>query len=1212
MGDSTLHSFLTSFETGLDRCILMSAVRRRAVAFIALCLVCGSTISCARPTEEPVAKPAAPAQQAASSSSRPASENEAVKPAAAPVAAERVATTATVQPDQGHAPSSGPLTTAQIVARSEPSVAVIRGKRSLGTGFLVRPGILVTNAHVIEGELTSNLEIQFPSAQNDQKGPISAALISKDPKRDLAFLNVKTELPPLVIAGSYHYQKGDDVLVIGNPGVGGKLVLENAVSRGVMSTKAVIGDQSFYQLGIAINPGNSGGPVIDSSGQVIGIATLKTTRLEATAFCIPVEDLNTALAKVESLPASKIAVASGTADRGSGLDLRYGWKSGQTYVYSVHVSYEVGKSVVTLDGSSIYQAKSSDDQGTTLVHRGWLITRQHSKDRNPGSAVSVHMPREPARTEFELDPKGDVPNAKGAMPVPLLGDLSMLVIEPLPDEPVAQWDDVHPISLNEVQTSGGASSPFRFGRPNLIERMRESRLKDRSRPRPGIARVGPNPRMGPRPGSRLGARPAPRAPRGAPAPSPREVTVTAHPAHERTEYALGTRSGDTVTISKTYELKTDEEVGQEPGLLMTGQGTVTFNVNEGVPVLMEFKAKVTQNLENLTLRIPIEVSCKRLEGDERERAMRFPVMPATAMIPLDEAGLRRAQAELKSSDSGRRARAAALLRDAAPIESRRAQVARALVALLDDRDGSVRNSVIQALGVWGNKEAAPLLIKRLNNDRYGSRSELFEALGRLEPGEPTAKAMVEWLKKDTGAAVRVLRAMGPAAETTLLEFVTSPADPRLREQACQVLKDVGTSRSVSGLQKLTGQKDSEELGRAAEGAARAIAARSLKDADLTLILRDLESTDAGRRRSAAQRLLAANRIEARRPQVALALAKLLSDPDLETQKTVIRALAAWGDQAAAPALIALLGDHQIRHWREAIETLGKLAHTSAAADAIAGWVKQDRGLVMRALQAIGPPAEPAMIALVKSQDDWPTRADACKVLGLIGTKESIPALQEATRNKKDGLVVMAAEEALKRLERQRLTNDDLTAAQDDLKSPDADRRRQAAERLAAAKPDAGQRTAVAAALTPALNDGDERVQREVLRAFQVWGNRETAQALIDRCKDPSFHPWREALEALAHIDPGPRTAEASIARMPDDFNYTTRLLRDLGTTAEPALIQAFQSAAETRVRVESCRVLEAVGTETSLPVLREFSARTGEGALARVAEDALKGIAERE
>jgi len=117
----------------------------------------------------------------------------------------------------------------------------------------LRPGILATNSHVIDGELITNLEVLFPSAAEGQKGPFKTALISKDPKRDLAFLKVQTDLPPLEIAGSYVCQKGDDVLVIGNPGVGGKMVLENAASRGVMSTKAVIGDQHFYQLGIAIN-----------------------------------------------------------------------------------------------------------------------------------------------------------------------------------------------------------------------------------------------------------------------------------------------------------------------------------------------------------------------------------------------------------------------------------------------------------------------------------------------------------------------------------------------------------------------------------------------------------------------------------------------------------------------------------------------------------------------------------------------------------------------------------------------------------------------------------------------------------------------------------------------------------------------------------------------------------------------------------------------
>jgi len=51
----------------------------------------------------------------------------------------------------------------------EPSVAVIRGKRALDAGFLVDPGLLATNAHVIEGEIIENLEIRFPSAGDGQK-----------------------------------------------------------------------------------------------------------------------------------------------------------------------------------------------------------------------------------------------------------------------------------------------------------------------------------------------------------------------------------------------------------------------------------------------------------------------------------------------------------------------------------------------------------------------------------------------------------------------------------------------------------------------------------------------------------------------------------------------------------------------------------------------------------------------------------------------------------------------------------------------------------------------------------------------------------------------------------------------------------------------------------------------------------------------------------
>jgi Trypsin-like peptidase domain len=91
---------------------------------------------------------------------------------------------------------------------------------------------------------------------------------------------------------------GEDILVIGNPGFGDEVVLENAISRGVMSSKTVLDGMPYHQMNISINSGNSGGPVFDPSGRVIGVATLKSSKTEAMGFCIPVEDMNAALAKV--------------------------------------------------------------------------------------------------------------------------------------------------------------------------------------------------------------------------------------------------------------------------------------------------------------------------------------------------------------------------------------------------------------------------------------------------------------------------------------------------------------------------------------------------------------------------------------------------------------------------------------------------------------------------------------------------------------------------------------------------------------------------------------------------------------------------------------------------------------------------------------------------------------------------------------------------
>jgi len=168
---------------------------RRALAPLAILFVGGGILSCGKPAEPPATGPT----------------SAATGPASAPVAVSVPAAAAEpppAPPGRDAEPAPRSLTTAQIVARVDPSVALIRGKRALGTGFLVQPGLLATNAHVIEGEVIKNLEIRFPSAGDNRKGPMNAELAFKDPKRDLAFLRVQTDLPPLEIAEAYEYQKG--------------------------------------------------------------------------------------------------------------------------------------------------------------------------------------------------------------------------------------------------------------------------------------------------------------------------------------------------------------------------------------------------------------------------------------------------------------------------------------------------------------------------------------------------------------------------------------------------------------------------------------------------------------------------------------------------------------------------------------------------------------------------------------------------------------------------------------------------------------------------------------------------------------------------------------------------------------------------------------------------------------------------------------------
>ncbi len=189
-----------------------------------------------------------------------------------------------------------PLTTQEIVARCESSVARIQGTSGHGSGFLIKANVVVTNAHVVKRELMEDIRVHFPSAKEPHRGPLRVEkLLHEDSQRDLAFLSVRSLLPPLKIASEHEFTRGEDVVIIGSPGP-----LENAINRGVLSTSHEIRGQQWYQLGAPLNPGNSGGPVLGDTAEVVGVATLHMRGRESLSFCVPAPELKAALGQVPS------------------------------------------------------------------------------------------------------------------------------------------------------------------------------------------------------------------------------------------------------------------------------------------------------------------------------------------------------------------------------------------------------------------------------------------------------------------------------------------------------------------------------------------------------------------------------------------------------------------------------------------------------------------------------------------------------------------------------------------------------------------------------------------------------------------------------------------------------------------------------------------------------------------------------------------------
>jgi serine protease Do len=197
-----------------------------------------------------------------------------------------------------------------LVAKARPSVVGIRATQpvksgpaamfpgapetladvALGTGFLVESGgvFVLTNDHIAAA--STELKVVLPGQVE-----VPAKVVGRDVRLDLALLSIdQPKLRGLPLGDSNDLQVGEWVVVLGNPfgdEVTASVGIASATGResaGSLVAGRQLGYRTYLQTDARIHRGNSGGPVLDTAGQVVGVAIAAGDHAGELSFAIPI------------------------------------------------------------------------------------------------------------------------------------------------------------------------------------------------------------------------------------------------------------------------------------------------------------------------------------------------------------------------------------------------------------------------------------------------------------------------------------------------------------------------------------------------------------------------------------------------------------------------------------------------------------------------------------------------------------------------------------------------------------------------------------------------------------------------------------------------------------------------------------------------------------------------------------------------------------
>lgn len=184
---------------------------------------------------------------------------------------------------RSHSTNPSQLRPRDIAAKALGSLVVVEAYDAagelgwFGSGFVVAPGQVVTNWHVIKG--AASLSVR-PSGT---KTELVATVYKSGASVDLAILRVPgLKLPELRLEANTEPAIGDTIYAVGNPEG-----FEGTFTQGIVSGRRQLRGGYRMQISAAISHGSSGGPVLDELGRVVGVAVSMSREGQSLNFALP-------------------------------------------------------------------------------------------------------------------------------------------------------------------------------------------------------------------------------------------------------------------------------------------------------------------------------------------------------------------------------------------------------------------------------------------------------------------------------------------------------------------------------------------------------------------------------------------------------------------------------------------------------------------------------------------------------------------------------------------------------------------------------------------------------------------------------------------------------------------------------------------------------------------------------------------------------------